>query len=42
MKWVYVSIGILLFYYIGQTIEYMVVGYANQGVVHVLKAGARP
>ena len=42
MKWLYITLGILAFLYIGRGIEYLVVGYGSEGVVQVVKAGAQP
>jgi hypothetical protein len=44
MKWLYIIIGMLLIFYVGRTIEYVVAYYGDNGSeeVIIIKSGAQP
>lgn len=38
MKWIYIAIGIVMIYYVGQVIEQ----YYNQGNIYLIQGGVQP
>lgn len=44
MKWLYIIIGMIVIFYVGRTIEYVVGKYQQEdnGEVMVIKSGAQP
>jgi hypothetical protein len=44
MKWLYIIIGMLIIFYVGRTIEYVVAYYNHEenSEITIIKSGAQP
>ena len=42
MKWLYIVVGMLIIFYVGQAIERMIGSYGHDGEVQIIKSGAQP